>query len=189
MFGAVCSSRGVGRAVRAGLRALGVAVWVARFESGVEPIVVGLAMGLLTYAYAPGRTELRTGDRAVSALFREQPTPELARSAGPGSPRRCRRTSGCSSLYHPWTSYLIVPLFALANAGIVIDGDFLARAVTSPITLGIVFGYMVGKPVGIVGQLVAGQRGSAADGSGRRSAGSPSPGWARSPASASPSPC
>ena len=46
---------------------------------------------------------------------------------------------------------MIVPLFALANAGIAINGDFLARAFTSPITLGILIGYVVGKPVGIVG--------------------------------------
>ena len=47
--------------------------------------------------------------------------------------------------------YVIVPLFALANAGIALDGGFLARCVTSPITLGILVGYVVGKPVGIVG--------------------------------------
>jgi protein-disulfide isomerase len=51
---------------------------------------------------------------------------------------------------HPWTSYLIVPLFGLANAGIVISGAFLARAYSSPVTLGIVVGYVVGKPVGTV---------------------------------------
>ena len=43
---------------------------------------------------------------------------------------------------------MIVPLFALANAGIVIDGGFLADAFTSPITLGILVGYVVGKPIG-----------------------------------------
>jgi protein-disulfide isomerase len=52
---------------------------------------------------------------------------------------------------HPWTSYVIVPLFALANTGIEIDGDLLSAAVTSPITLGIFFGYVVGKPLGIIG--------------------------------------
>src|SRR5262249_26126822 len=51
---------------------------------------------------------------------------------------------------HPWTSYLIVPLFALANAGTQISGDILYTAATSPITLGIVVGYVVGKPVGIL---------------------------------------
>jgi protein-disulfide isomerase len=54
-------------------------------------------------------------------------------------------------LYHPISSYLIVPLFALANAGIAISGPFLSRAYSSPITLGIIVGYVVGKPVGIAG--------------------------------------
>jgi hypothetical protein len=54
-------------------------------------------------------------------------------------------------IYHPWTSYVIVPLFALANAGIAIDGDFLERAADSPITLGVLVGYVAGKPLGIVG--------------------------------------
>src|SRR5436305_5366093 len=54
-------------------------------------------------------------------------------------------------LFHPWTTYLVVPLFALANAGIALDGGFLTRAFSSPITLGILVGYVVGKPVGILG--------------------------------------
>jgi protein-disulfide isomerase len=54
-------------------------------------------------------------------------------------------------LYHPWTSYVIVPLFALANVGIAIDGDFLSRAYSSPITLGILIGYVFGKPIGVIG--------------------------------------
>jgi protein-disulfide isomerase len=54
-------------------------------------------------------------------------------------------------LFHPWTSYLIVPLFALANAGITISGSFLAHAYTSPVTLGILLGYVAGKPIGAVG--------------------------------------
>jgi protein-disulfide isomerase len=54
-------------------------------------------------------------------------------------------------LYHPWTSYGIVPLFALANAGIAVNGGLLSRAFTSPITLGILLGYVVGKPAGVLG--------------------------------------
>ena len=53
-----------------------------------------------------------------------------------------------AQIFHPWTSYVIVPLFALANAGIVLNAGFLARAYTSPVTLGILVGYLVGKPVG-----------------------------------------
>lgn len=54
-------------------------------------------------------------------------------------------------MYHPWTSYVIVPLFALANAGITLDAGLISRAFTSPVTLGILIGYVVGKPVGIIG--------------------------------------
>jgi Na+/H+ antiporter NhaA len=129
---------------------LGVALWVALYESGVDPLVVGLAMGLITYAYPAPRTELeRASD--LFRLFREQPTPELERSARAGLDSAISPNERLSLFYHPWASYLIVPLFALANAGIVIDGAFLARAYRSPITLGIILGYTIGKPVGVVG--------------------------------------
>jgi protein-disulfide isomerase len=52
---------------------------------------------------------------------------------------------------HPWTSYVIVPLFALANAGVHLSGRLLEDAAGSPITLGILLGYLIGKPVGIAG--------------------------------------
>jgi Na+/H+ antiporter NhaA len=130
--------------------ALGVAAWVALFKSGVDPLVIGLAMGLLTYAYPAGRSEL---ERATDLFrsFREQPTPELARSAQAGLAGALSPNERLQQIYHPWTSYLIVPLFALANAGITINGALLSRAMTSPVFLGIVFGYVVGKPLGIFG--------------------------------------
>ncbi len=129
---------------------LGVAVWVALLESGVEPVILGLAMGLLTYAYPAPKSGL---DQAVESFrrFREQPTPELERSARQGLRSAISPNERLEQMFHPWTSYVIVPLFALANAGIAIDSAFLERAAGSPITLGILFGYVIGKPVGIVG--------------------------------------
>jgi len=150
LFGVVLVAKAL--RVRAGLVyfALGAAIWVALLESGVDPILVGLAMGLLAYAYPVARSDL---ERATERFreFREQPTPELARSVRIGLRSAVSPNERLQLLYHPWTSYLIVPLFALANAGIAIDSAFLERAVTSPITLGIIVGYVVGKPVGIVG--------------------------------------
>jgi Na+/H+ antiporter NhaA len=129
---------------------LGVAIWIALFDSGVDPVVVGLAFGLLTYAYPAARTDLeRASD--LFRLFREQPTPELARDARAGLESAISPNERLQLRYHPVTSYVIVPLFALCNAGIVVTPDFLAEAYTSPITLGILIGYVVGKPVGIVG--------------------------------------
>ncbi|MGI9006708.1 MAG: Na+/H+ antiporter NhaA [Streptosporangiaceae bacterium] len=131
---------------------LGIAAWVAVLKSGIDPVVVGLAMGLLTYAYPAARPDLERASDAFRS-FREQPTPELARSASIGLNTALSPNDRLQQLYHPWTSYVIVPLFALANAGIVISGSFLARAYTSPVTLGILIGYVAGKPLGITGAL------------------------------------
>jgi Na+/H+ antiporter NhaA len=128
---------------------LGVGVWVALHESGVDPLLAGLAVGLAVSAYPPARTDLeRVTELARS--FREQPTPELARSAQLGVGSAISANERLQYRLHPWTSFVIVPLFALANVGIEIDGDLLGDAVTSPITLGILFGYVIGKPVGLV---------------------------------------
>jgi len=129
---------------------LGVGVWVGLLKSGVEPVVVGLVMGLLVYAYPASRSNL---ERATERFreFREQPTADLARAAGVELRSATSPNERLQQLFHPWTSYVVVPLFALANAGIALDRAFLARAFRSPITLGILLGYVVGKPVGILG--------------------------------------
>ena len=129
---------------------VGVAAWVATWKSGVDPVVVGLVMGLMTYASPAARLDL---ERATDLfrLFREQPTPELARSATIGVQAAISPNERLQQVFHPWTSFVIVPLFALANAGIPIDTGFLSRAYTSPVTLGIILGYVVGKPIGITG--------------------------------------
>jgi Na+/H+ antiporter NhaA len=129
---------------------LAVATWVALFESGVDPVVLGLAVGLITLAYPAGRGELERATELFRS-FREQPTPELARTARAGLRAAVSPNARMQQLYHPWTSYVIVPLFALANAGIAINGGFLSRAYSSPITLGILFAYVLGKPIGISG--------------------------------------
>ncbi len=148
LLGVVLAARGAG--VHRGLvyAALGVAMWVALLKSGVDPVVTGLVMGLLTYAYPATREDLERAS-ALFRLFREQPTPELARSARAGVESAISPNERLQHLYHPWTSYVFVPLFALANVGVVISGSLLARAFTSPITLGILLAYVVGKPVGI----------------------------------------
>jgi Na+/H+ antiporter NhaA len=100
----------------------GVALWLALFESGIDPVVSGLLIGLLTNAYEP-------------------------RAAGPAAVSPNDRIQ---HRLHPWTSKLVVPVFALANAGLPIDRQLLASAVTSPVTWGIIAAYVVGKPLGLV---------------------------------------
>jgi Na+/H+ antiporter NhaA/protein-disulfide isomerase len=129
---------------------MGVIVWGALLSSGVDPVVVGLAIGLAASAYSPARENLEEAT-GLFRLFREQPTAELARDAAAGLTATLSPNARLQRVYHPWTSYVIVPLFGLANAGIPIDGAFLGHAYTSPIALGIMLGFVVGKPVAVTG--------------------------------------
>ena len=129
---------------------LGLAAWVAVFESGVDPVSVGLVFGLLTFAYPAARDDLQQATD-LFRRFREQPTAQLAQTARQGVSAAISPNERLQTLYHPWTSYVIVPLFALANVGIPISAHFLADAYTSPITLGILTAYLVGKPAGTLG--------------------------------------
>ena len=133
---------------------LGVVTWVALFKSGVDPIVVGLAMGLLTYAYPAERDDLERATRPVPPSSASSPRPSWPGRRAPGLESAISPNERLQQRFHPWTSYVIVPLFALANAGIALDGDFLHARSRSPITLGILVGYIVGKPLGIAGDRV-----------------------------------
>ncbi|MGX6448945.1 Na+/H+ antiporter NhaA, partial [Patulibacter sp. S7RM1-6] len=136
---------------RAPLAAIvGVGIWLAMFESGVDPVISGLAIGLVTASYPPGRDDLERATE-LARSFREQPTPELAYSAQRGLASALSPNDRLQYRLHPWTTYGVVPLFALANAGIPLDGALLRDAAGSSVTLGILVAYVVGKPLGVVG--------------------------------------
>ncbi len=126
---------------------LGFGIWFATFESGVHATIAGVALGLL----APAKPLL--GDRAFENV-------EDIVSGDTANPIRARnaewevreRVSVCArliALISPWTSFFVIPVFALANAGIKITGDSVSAALTSRVALGIVIGLVVGKPLGI----------------------------------------
>jgi Na+/H+ antiporter NhaA len=130
--------------------AVAIGMWTALFKSGVDPVISGLAVGLATSAYPPSRDDLERAT-VLARSFREQPTPELARSAQQGVMSAISPNERLQYGLHPWTSYVVVPLFALANAGVHLTGPLLEDAISSPITLGILAGYLAGKPLGIAG--------------------------------------
>jgi NhaA family Na+:H+ antiporter len=117
-------------AIRAGVRsgvlftAAAVAAWFAMHESGVHATLAGVAFGLLVPV-----------DGATSAADSRWSLPAL---------------DNLEEELHPWTGYVIVPLFALANAGVALGSDALSDASTSRITLGVVLGLGIGKPLGIM---------------------------------------
>ncbi len=134
---------------------LGVVIWIATAESGVHPTIAGVVLGLLTPAVPFQRPKTvsleahRVADETV-----DDPTPPdvdapywlylagLSREAVSPLAR-------VESLLHPWVSFVIVPLFALANAGVDLSASALKDAATSPLALGILLGLVVGKPLGI----------------------------------------
>ncbi len=130
--------------------ALGIVAWVALLKSGVDPVIIGVILGLLSIAYPAGRADL---ERATDLfrMFREQPTSEAAQTVREGVRTAISPNERLQQIYHPISSYVVVPVFALANAGIPITGHFLSLAYSSPVALGIIVGYVAGKPVGITG--------------------------------------
>jgi len=132
--------------------AVGVGVWLATFESGVHATVAGVTLGLL----APARPLVtrRQADRlradgiaqpdGGNAAGQRRDVAFLVRESQPVAER-------VQEILHPWTSYVVIPVFALANAGVSFDRQMLADAITSPVTLGVAAGLVVGKPVGILG--------------------------------------
>ncbi|MFJ6949680.1 Na+/H+ antiporter NhaA [Streptomyces wuyuanensis] len=129
---------------------LAAALWTALLQSGIDPVVTGLAMGLIFAAYPAARGELeRASD--LFRFFREQPTPEMELTVRRGLASAVSPNERLQRLYHPWTSFVIAPLFALANAGIELSAEQLSRALTSTVTLGVLLAFVVGKPLGILG--------------------------------------
>jgi Na+/H+ antiporter NhaA len=127
---------------------LGFGLWVATLESGVHPTLVGIALGVLVFVYAPSEYKLLAAGEAVHE-FTSEPNARAAREAA----RRVRMAVSVNERLqlqlHPWTAYVIVPVFALANAGVVLDGEALRAAATSPVSIGVAAGLLLGKFAGI----------------------------------------
>ena len=150
---------------RAGVRLLAVYVilagllWAAMHESGVHATIAGVIVGLLTPArplHGPEptaraiRLDLERIERAGDTEAEEGTLVGVSRLAREGASPLTR----LESALHPWSAYLILPLFALANAGIPLDGEVLAGVFSQPIGLGILAGLMLGKPLGLLGASV-----------------------------------
>ena len=149
LFVVLVSLRFAGRWRAPAAVVVGIGIWLAMFESGIDPVIAGLAIGLVTSAYPPARGDLERATQ-LARSFREQPTPELAYSAQRSLISTISPNERLQYRMHPWTSFVVVPLFALANAGIHFDGSLLHDAIRSPVTIGVLAAYVVGKPLGIM---------------------------------------
>jgi NhaA family Na+:H+ antiporter len=123
--------------------------WVMLYMSGVHATLLGVAIALITPAYRVRRDDVAEVARRTRTYLQD-PHPTHARAARLSIERSVPVGERLQALWRPWTDYVFVPLFALANAGVVLSADSLAAAAASPVTLGAIAGLVLGKPVGIL---------------------------------------
>ncbi len=140
---------------------LGIVGWLAMMESGLHPTLIGVAFGLLTPWRAWYRPEalIAIADSVIARVrvpdARRVTEDAHSPDVGPFlhlSMVSTRAVSPLDLLEHhlvPLVAFVIVPLFAFANAGVVLSGEVLGGAFESPATLGIIAGLVIGKPTGI----------------------------------------
>jgi Na+:H+ antiporter, NhaA family len=124
--------------------ALGVGLWLALEESGVHATIAGVVLGLLAPTRPHVQRELVDVEvlTDISSVQAARETASLARES-------VSVVEWLEHVLHPWTSFVIVPLFALANAGITLSADAISDAATSRVAIGVLLGLVVGKLVGI----------------------------------------
>jgi NhaA family Na+:H+ antiporter len=129
---------------------IGAGVWLAVYQSGVHPTVAGVVLGLMT-PVKPwiGKDALCRVMDEVGRRLRERPVEERAGSLGYLGYAAREAVSPLvrlETLLHPWVAFVIMPLFALYNAGVRLN----PRDVTDPVALAVTAGLVLGKPIGIV---------------------------------------
>jgi NhaA family Na+:H+ antiporter len=120
---------------------LGAAVWVAVFESGIHATIAGVVLGLMT------PIALARPSRVVQLyrrFTRGDATDDLEGEDEDGPLHRLER------MFHPITSFIVVPLFALANAGVAVSGGTIEDSTSGSVAVGIFLGLVVGKPLGVL---------------------------------------
>ncbi|MFT7474805.1 MAG: NhaA family Na+:H+ antiporter [Verrucomicrobiales bacterium] len=127
---------------------IGMVVWYAVLESGVHATIAGVALGLLTPA-VPLQREVSPDQVMGTVVDPEDLNASSARRASLYVRESVSVAERLETLIHPFSSFIILPLFALANAGIELSSQGIADASTSTVTLGIILGLVVGKTVGV----------------------------------------
>ncbi|MET0453102.1 MAG: Na+/H+ antiporter NhaA [Mycobacterium sp.] len=129
---------------------LAFALWLALFLAGVHPTLAGVAVALLIPVFTPDRGRVEEAAEVIRA-FRQSPNSEYARAASRSLRDSISINERLQTGFGPYVSFVVLPLFALANAGVALGSDALTDAMRSPLTWGVIAGLVVGKFIGITG--------------------------------------
>ncbi|MDT7791454.1 MAG: hypothetical protein QOD59_890 [Mycobacterium sp.] len=129
---------------------LGVALWIALSMAGIHPTLAGVALALLIPVFTPERQQVEQAVDLIRA-FRQSPNSQYARAASRGLRESISINERLQAEVGPYVSFVVLPLFALANAGVRLDADSVIAALHSPLTWGVVAGLVAGKFIGITG--------------------------------------
>ena len=127
---------------------VGLGLWLAALQAGLHASIAGMLGGLLVAAHPPSPEAVEAAARRFRA-FRQSPSVEVGRTAHLELVRAVSVNERLQVNLHPWASYVVVPLFALANAGVDLSGGVLTDALNSPITWAVVVALALGKLLGI----------------------------------------
>ena len=123
---------------------LGAICWLALHNANVHPTLTGVAFGMIAPVTPRRQTELVDADDLA-----RQPTVQNARRVAEQAKQTVSVVEWLEYKLHPSSAFLIVPLFALANAGIHIPSDSIGDALSSDVTWGVILGLVLGKTIGI----------------------------------------
>jgi Na+:H+ antiporter, NhaA family len=133
------------------------AVWLMTYWSGVHPTIAGVLLGVLTPTHAfhpPAAVRAAVAERLERAHLADESADEQDEVALLEAASLTREAisplTRLEAVLHPWSSYVVLPIFALANAGIELSSDGISDAAGSAVTLGVIIGLVIGKPLGIV---------------------------------------
>jgi len=110
---------------------LGVALWYCMYKSGVHPTLAGVVLGLMTPNIIKLNSKLKNGEDGQLSVI-----------------------EWLEERIHPWSSFVIIPLFAFANTGVIITNQSITDAINSPIAWGIFAGLVLGKPIGVLTAVI-----------------------------------
>lgn len=127
---------------------VGVIFWWATYKSGVHATIAGVILGLMTPA-KPLQSEAEARKMADWLRDKEEVFLVDVRYASFNIAESVSVAERLETAIHPITSYMIIPIFALANAGVPLSGDIISNAATSPVTIGVIAGLVLGKAIGI----------------------------------------